>query len=62
MNRKEHSANTKLENIKSTTAKLPQGQFSTKLKDEDIERMLIGSKVSEKEKKEVKNLVREYED
>ena len=60
--KREQSADTKSEDIKSTTAKLPQGQSSTKLKDEDIERMLIESKVSKKEKEEVKNLVREYED
>jgi len=60
--KREYSTNTKLEDIKSTTVKLSQGQSSTKLKDENIERMLIRSKVSKKEKEEVKNLVREYED
>jgi len=50
------------EDINSATAKFPKGQSSIRLKDEEIERMLRGSKVSEKEREEAKCLIREYED
>ena len=46
----------------STTARLPQGQPSSELKEEEIERMLEGSRVSEREKGVVKTLLREHGD